>query len=336
MRVWKVSGGAMAVLGVVALVVAASAPVSGDQQTFTVKRGDAADQRVIVRGQLPQVMLRAGSALGGVRLGVTVRDVTADDVTKMKLAGQAGVVIDAVDSDSPAAKGGVLKGDVAVSFDGETVRSMAQFTRLVRETVPGRTVKMDVMRDGKRVALSVAPEEAADRDVRVWIDEPEMLRADKDVLLKRRQELERQLRALPRERGRVFELGPLGEFHWQGEPGAGMLSFSTNRGRLGVTLQDLTPELAEFFGVKEGALVSSVQKDTPAAKAGIKAGDVITAVDGKAVKGPGDAVEQLRDKSGEVSVSVVRDKKTLTLKATLEKAEALKPKVVIQGVPSSL
>jgi S1-C subfamily serine protease len=267
-------------------------------------------------------------------VGVTVRDVTADDVTKMKLTGQAGVVIDAVDTDSPAAKGGVLKGDVAVSFDGETVRSMAQFTRLVRETAPGRTVKMDVMRDGKRVALSVAPEAAADRGVRAWIDEPGM-RADIERDLDRlRRQPGREFRVVPREGVRRFELGHPGEFRWEGEPGSGMLSFSTGRGRLGVTLQDLTPELAEFFGVKEGALVSSVQKDTPAAKAGIKAGDVVTAVDGKTVTGPGDVVEQLRDKSGEVSVSVVRDKKTLTLKATIEKAETLKPKIVIRGVPS--
>jgi membrane-associated protease RseP (regulator of RpoE activity) len=330
MRVWKVTGGVMAALGAVALVMAASAPVSGDQQTYTIKRGNGADPRVVVRGQLPW----SGGALGGVRVGVTVRDVTADDVTKMKLTGQAGVVIDAVDTDSPAAKGGVLKGDVAVSFDGETVRSMAQFTRLVRETAPGRTVKMDVMRDGKRVALSVAPEAAADRGVRAWIDEPGM-RADIERDLDRlRRQPGREFRVVPREGVRRFELGHPGEFRWEGEPGSGMLSFSTGRGRLGVTLQDLTPELAEFFGVKEGALVSSVQKDTPAAKAGIKAGDVVTAVDGKTVTGPGDVVEQLRDKSGEVSVSVVRDKKTLTLKATIEKAETLKPKIVIRGVPS--
>lgn len=331
MRVWKVTGGAMAVLGVVALVMAASAPVAGHQQTFTITRSDDGDQRVIVRERVPEIF-RAG-AVGGVRLGVSVRDVTPDDATKMKLPGQSGVVIEDVDKESPAAKGGVLKGDVALSFDGETVRSVSQFTRLVRETPSGRTVKLDVMRDGKRMALSVAPEEATvDRDVRVWLDEPGM-RGDNESQLKRRQEFERQLRVLPRD-GRHFDLGPMGEFHWQGEPGAGMLSFSANRGRLGVTLQSLTPELAEFFGVKEGALVSSVQKDTPAAKAGIKAGDVVTAIDGKAIKEPGDIVAELRDKSGEVSVTVMRDKKALTLKATIEKAAAPRPKVVMRDGPA--
>ena len=65
-------------------------------------------------------------------------------------------------------------------------------------------------------------------------------------------------------------------------------------------------------------LVSNVDADRPAAKAGLKAGDVITAIDGKAVKSPGELVEQLAGKQGEVTISLTRDKKALTLKATLD------------------
>ena len=58
------------------------------------------------------------------------------------------------------------------------------------------------------------------------------------------------------------------------------------RGRIGVTIQDVNAQLAESFGLDRphGALVSSVEKDGPAAKAGIVAGDVILEVDGHAIE----------------------------------------------------
>ena len=81
-------------------------------------------------------------------------------------------------------------------------------------------------------------------------------------------------------------------------------------------------------------LVSGVDADRPAAKAGLKAGDVITAIDGKAVKSPGELVEQLAGKQGEVTISVTRDKKALTLKATLDAPETRpRRRVIIAGRP---
>ena len=90
------------------------------------------------------------------------------------------------------------------------------------------------------------------------------------------------------------------------------------RGRLGVTLQSLTPDLEEYFGAtKGGALVSSVARDSAAAKAGLKAGDVITAVDGRGVRSAGEVMRQLGDRSGEIEIAIVRDKQEMTLKATI-------------------
>jgi serine protease Do len=51
--------------------------------------------------------------------------------------------------------------------------------------------------------------------------------------------------------------------------------------RIGIATQTLTKQLADYFGVSEGILVTSVNDNSPAAKAGLKAGDVITAVDGE-------------------------------------------------------
>ncbi|MCO5163888.1 MAG: DegQ family serine endoprotease [Mesorhizobium sp.] len=83
------------------------------------------------------------------------------------------------------------------------------------------------------------------------------------------------------------------------------------RGRIGVSIQDLTPDLAEALGVKDayGAVVGSVEENSPAAKAGLQAGDVIVALDGRPISGSAD----LRNRVGlapvgsEVEVSWLRD-----------------------------
>jgi serine protease Do len=346
MQVWKIAGGTMALLGGLALVVASAAPIRAQQRTFVVTSdsNDGQDRKVIIRRSGSVDGNEIVSMAGGVRLGVGIKDLTADDAAKLRLPAPSGVLIDSVDKASPAEKAGVLQGDVAVTYDGDAVRSAAQFTRLVRESVAGRAVKLAVVRGGKRVELTVTPE-ARDTEVRAWIDEPTMRgerdkeSADgKDI----EKEVEREFRIVPRGEGPSWRLGPMGplgpmgRFQWHSDDPADMLSMAQGqgRGRLGVTVQNLSPELAEFFGVKEGALAVTVAKDSPAAKAGIKAGDVITAIDGKAVADPEELIAALRDKAGEVSVTVMRDKKALTLKATIDKPEIQKKRTVIQGVPS--
>ena len=85
-------------------------------------------------------------------------------------------------------------------------------------------------------------------------------------------------------------------------------------------LNPLSPQLAEYFGAAEGgALVSSITKDSAAEKAGLKAGDVITSINGDRC-GTDDLIDELRDASGDVTIGIVRDKKATTLKATMEAA----------------
>jgi serine protease Do len=253
------------------------------------------------RRRLPFMMLEGR----GAQIGVRVDDLN-DQEMKATPGAQGGVIVREVDQNSPASKAGVREGDVVVDLDGERVRSAMQFSRLIRETPDGRSVKLGIVRDGKRQSLDVVPQsrefgfgpdgdQLAQQWGRSW------------------REFEPRLRELE-PRFREFHFDPPTNFDFEWMP-----RMTSPRGRLGVQLNELTPQLADYFGAKDGGvLVSSVTKDSPAEKAGLKAGDVITSIDGDRVRNPDDVVDELRDKEGEITVGVLRDKKESTLKATIE------------------
>ena len=97
--------------------------------------------------------------------------------------------------------------------------------------------------------------------------------------------------------------------------------WSTAKGRLGVMIMSLTPELRKHFGAPEdrGVLVAHVESGTPAATAGIEVGDVIVEVHGKKIDAASDVVSALADvgKGQHAKIDLVRDGKSRTLDATL-------------------
>src|SRR5207237_10369752 len=99
-----------------------------------------------------------------------------------------------------------------------------------------------------------------------------------------------------------------------------VFSFGANR-RIGVSTQTLTKQLADYFGAKDGGvLITSVTENSPAAKAGLKAGDVITAIDGEKVTSSGDLTRAINKKDdGTVTLTVVHDHATRTVTVTPEK-----------------
>lgn len=334
MRLWKILGVTVMGLAVAAAAAAWAPGVSGQEPAAKSQAGQKAEQadkkvEQKIDGS-PQVLAfneLLGQA-GGSRLGVQIRDVAKEDVAKMKLQSESGVVIEEVTDESAAAKAGLKAGDVVVQFDGETVRSASQFARLVRETPVGRGVKLSVMRGGARVEIAATTEAQAAR--MSWTPGAGV-RVDADRIRERVDRLREEMERSGRDRELRFRVAPEtpgGNFQWFGD---GPLAMVMGRGRLGVTIQDLTPELAEYFGVKDGVLVSSVAKDSPAAKAGIKAGDIITTVDGKTIEDSGDVIEQVSGKEGEVTVGLMRDKKAMSLKATIEKSETPRPRIVARG-----
>jgi serine protease Do len=231
----------------------------------------------------------------GARLGVMVRDLEGTETTAT-----GGVKIDSVDANSPAGKAGLQAGDIVVEYDGERVRSARQFTRLVQETPEGREVPLAVLRNGERHALKATPEA---RGMAFGFD------IDPDQI---HREVERGLGSI-----RSFRLPPdvpLRPDDFMGErmPGRG--------GRLGVSVDSLTDQLAQYFGATDGgALVTTVRKDSPAEKAGLRAGDVVTSVNGDRVRSAGDLLRGVaRIDEGEVTLEYLRDRKAGSTKATLE------------------
>lgn len=99
-------------------------------------------------------------------------------------------------------------------------------------------------------------------------------------------------------------------------PAAPRASFGGRR--LGVSIQSLGDQLATHFGAKDGVLVTEVHDDSVASKAGIRAGDVITKVDGRDIDDTGDVMRALARAKEAIEIEIVRDRKTQTLKATLE------------------
>ncbi len=236
---------------------------------------------------------------GGSQFGMTLRGLDAATVKQRKLPSAQGVLVDSVQPGGPADKGGIRAGDVISDYDGERVRSLRQIERLLAGTLEGLPVRIGVIRDGRALELSVLPASAG----------PEIDDAFVEAL---RRGLDGNTRALPQvppDRQDPRELRSPDDW-----PSGG--------GRLGIVVQEITPQLAAYFGANDGVLVSSVTENSPAARAGIRAGDVVTAVGGTGVTKVDDLARALRavPEGREVEIAMVRSRQGRTVKVKLDGA----------------
>lgn len=227
-------------------------------------------------------------------LGVDIGEITAERAKDLKLPAVRGVVVEQVEADSPAAKAGLKQNDVILRYDGQTVEGTVQFRRLVRETPPGRTVNLEISRDGNSQTLSV---QITDRNAYY----------------------EKRMRGAMPEFGKSFSFQvPNFEMH-----GPEMFMWMNGGGpALGIEAEDLSGQLGAYFGAPNdaGVLVRSVRPGTAAARSGLKAGDVIVKVNGTAVKSVSDLRELLREKrdAKSVTLGVLRKGSELNLTVELE------------------
>ncbi len=170
-----------------------------------------------------------------------------------------------------------------LEYNGQRVEGMEQFGRLVRETPPGREAKLLISRGGATQTITAT---IGTSKARVMA-------------------------------GNLFPGVEIPEIHIPDIPQI----FTTLRSpMLGVEAESLGSQLASYFGVKEGVLVRSVLKDTPAEKAGIKAGDVITKVDGSGVTTPNELSSAIRSASSKKTfpIDLMRDHKEMSITVTVE------------------
>ncbi len=92
-------------------------------------------------------------------LGVGIQPVTQDLAKQLSVAPRAGVAVTEVFPQTPAAKSGLQSGDVIVKFDGQSVKDPQQLQLAVERSVMGKSLKIDIVRDGKSMQLSFKPEE---------------------------------------------------------------------------------------------------------------------------------------------------------------------------------
>jgi serine protease Do len=222
--------------------------------------------------------------VGGSYLGVNLAEVDSNRARELKLRETTGVEITRVEEGSPAEKAGLKPNDVVLEYNGQHVEGMEQFGRLVRETPGGREVKLMISRNGDTQTVVAT---LAARKVRAF-------------------------------GGNIKELLPeMPEIRMPDMP----QMFSVWRSPvLGVEAEALGSQLAAFFGVKEGVLVRSVLKDSAAEKAGIKAGDVITKVDGAAVTTPNELSSAVHSASSRktFAVELMRDHRAVSVNVAVD------------------
>jgi serine protease Do len=260
-----------------------------EQENQAVRELDALPE--IAQDAMTLVMDDEGSSW----LGVELHEVTSESAKELKLSAERGVVVGRIVPDSPAAKAGLKEKDVVTELNGQRVEGAAQFRRMVHEIPAGRSVQLTIWRDGRAQNLSVT--------------------------LGKSEEGHHSFKMVAPEQGnfmfRMPEIPAIPPMEWNGEMLFG------GQPRLGIDAEDLNGQLGTFFGAPdgEGILVREVNSGSPAEKAGVKAGDVITSFNGERIRTLGDLREKLSAKREEkdktVKIGVLRNKSEVSLTVEL-------------------
>jgi len=222
-------------------------------------------------------------------LGVFIQDITTDIKEAMDLKSKRGVLIRDVVEDSPADEAGIEQEDVVIEFDGKKVWDSSNLTRLIRSSSPGENVELKILRNGKEKTITVT-----------------LGKRPRDQL-----SYEYEFEPFFREAQRIKPY---------------TYSFSVFSGsRIGVKVQDLTEQLGNYFGVEdgEGALITEVEEDMPAYKAGLKAGDVIVEVEGEEIGDTEELMDVISDKEegDKVKIKVIRNRRPESFEVEVEEGE---------------
>jgi predicted metalloprotease with PDZ domain len=239
-------------------------------------------------------------------LGVMLQELTPSMSKALQMGDKSGVMINEVVDDSPADKAGLEDGDVILQFNGKTISDDGDLVKAVRATSPGDNVKIVVLRNGKNKTLPVEIGKNEAKNVF-------FLSEDGDAHAPHFKQFEK-------EGNKVIVMSDGDDDVYTWTTGENM-PFGMNRGYMGINLDDLNEQMGEYFGVAggKGALVTEVVEGSPAAKAGLKAGDVIIKLGEKDIESSGALYKAMADTEPEqqMAVKFVRKGQTKDLSITL-------------------
>jgi membrane-associated protease RseP (regulator of RpoE activity) len=220
-------------------------------------------------------------------LGVEVNDIDSDRVAALNLKDETGVEVLGVDQDAPAGKAGFKEHDVILAVNGNKIESEEELRRVIRETPPGRTVDILISRNGQQMTLKPMLS-ARNQMASVWVA-PQVEVPEIHV---------------------EPHIAPMPPMNFTEPPDVPDVRVYYNLRSVGAMVENLTPQLRDFFGVKNGTgvLVRSVERGSPAEVAGLKAGDVVVRVGQDPVNDSNEWRRAMRNKSGDVTLGIVRDK----------------------------
>jgi membrane-associated protease RseP (regulator of RpoE activity) len=247
-------------------------------------------------------------------LGVGVREVAEDQTNSFHVPPSRGLEIVVVDHDAPAAKAGLKEHDIILRANGETVENVEKFRRMVRETPPGHLLALIISRAGREVTIPVKVADRAEVEKQAWSQHTSVIpESDMDMSWVAPQ-----------------KIGPT-------VPGSGFFATMTAPSYYtGVIVDALGPQLASFFGAQTGLglLVKSVDANSPAANAGIKAGDVIVKVGQTQMATRNDFYHAVREHKGkQVTVTLLRDKKEQTVTLNVGEGKNTKSCLDVETLP---
>lgn len=222
-------------------------------------------------------------------IGIGVMDVSDEAARQIGLVDPHGIEISSVADGSPGEEAGLQRGDIVLTYRDERVNGYEHFARLVRETPPGRTVELGLVRDSQRrtVEVEIGRREAS-----------ESVRQTLDAVREHLGSVKEHLGSVKADHGDlVFDLN------------IPRVRMNIRNQRIGIELEKLEGQLAKYFGVERGLLVRSVGNGSIAEASGIRAGDVIVAVDGEEVSETDDLRDALASARSEpVTLEISRDR----------------------------
>jgi serine protease Do len=241
-------------------------------------------------------------------LGVESQEITSEKAKELKLPAERGVLLERIVPDSPAAKAGLKDNDVITEINGQRVEGAAQFRRMIHEIPAGRSVQFTVWRDGKAQSVGVTLGKSEDHGNMWFKTAPRAFSFQLPNI-------------------EMPEVAPMPDM----DMGAyGLLAGS--RPRLGIDAEDLSGQFGAYFGAPdgEGVLVREVNSGSPAEKAGVKSGDVITSLNGERIRSLGDLREKLAGKRDEktVKLGVLRNKSEVSVTVEMPPPPSRTPRAI--------